>query len=419
MSKSISKALAEKLVEIYSKRKIPHYSKLYATSPEGFTRERIQSDPQNSLFQMIIVAVYDRQPFTHWAGGFEPIWGLAKSKWSLPRILREAKLYSLDRVLELTESTIDDVLSRCIFYGHQLASYGKTRFAKTFTETAISVNNLISDIRVARMATDVKKYHGHLVDITGIGEIIASKLVMYTLRELPYFGSSINPKELYPAVKPILKEYHNANLAKEFKHLYGENIVDQLFEELKSLGDPFAIDAMYYIDRDAPELKKYILELTTDRTDAYNNECKMGKSLTNKNSYSALSSLPLKRGTVLRGIINTLSVYSGGWLRRDITVYKDDNRVYPKVGNEIILVDSNCKVYQSRFTKPEVVDKVCLGLPANLKPWYKKHYPEDRIGSDRDVYFEYTGCDYVFWIYSSQEWKAKIKSDEKRYLKPI
>jgi hypothetical protein len=87
MSKLIAREIAEKLIEIYMKRKLPYYANINAASPEGFTKERIQSDPENSLFQMIILAAYDRQPFTYWAEGFEPIWGLEISKQSLPGIL--------------------------------------------------------------------------------------------------------------------------------------------------------------------------------------------------------------------------------------------------------------------------------------------------------------------------------------------
>jgi len=44
-------------------------------------------------------------------------------------------------------------------------------------------------------------------------------------------------------------------------------MVDKVFEALKSLGDPFAIDAFYYIDRDEPKLKKCLLGITTGGAD--------------------------------------------------------------------------------------------------------------------------------------------------------
>ena len=271
MSNPIAELLAKELVKIYTQRKLPHYARLNAVSAEGFNEERIKRDPGNSLFQMIILAAYDRMPFTRWAGGFEPIWGLVKPKQSLPDILRTAQLFTLSSVLDLEEGAIDGILTGCFFYGHHLASYGEIRYATTFKKAADLVSSLLSDIRSARTATDVKRFHSNLDSIPGIGETIASKLVMYTFRELPYFGSSIHPGELYPAVKPILKEYHNANLAGELKNHYGNDIVEEIFKELKGLGDPFAIDALYYVDRDEPGLKTCLLRMANCK------ETEMGK----------------------------------------------------------------------------------------------------------------------------------------------
>jgi len=72
-SEQIARMLAGKPIEIYTKHKLPSYAKLYTTFPEAFTKTRIQRDPENGLFQMIILAAYDRQPFTQAAGGFKPI----------------------------------------------------------------------------------------------------------------------------------------------------------------------------------------------------------------------------------------------------------------------------------------------------------------------------------------------------------
>lgn len=128
-----------------------------------------------------------------------------------------------------------------------------------------------------------------------------------------------------------------------------------------------------------------------------------------RKSYPPPSVLPLRQGTVLHGTINNLSSYIDTWLRRDINVFKDPNRIYPKAGDEIILVDTKCNVYQSHFTKPETDERAYLGIPANLMPWHKKHYPQDKLGDDRDVYFEYSGCGCVFWIYSANEWEIRKK----------
>ena len=117
---------------------------------------------------------------------------------------------------------------------------------------------LLTQIESARTASDVKTFHRRLDSIHGIGPTIASKVVKYTLRELRL--SNIDTRELYPAVMPILAEYHNARLTQELRNTYGQpDIVELVFEALKELGDPFAIDAFYYVDRDEPGLRGSLL----------------------------------------------------------------------------------------------------------------------------------------------------------------
>jgi len=55
MSNQVAKRLAEKLIRIYTEHKLPHYAKINATFPEGFTKERIERDPENGLFQIIAI----------------------------------------------------------------------------------------------------------------------------------------------------------------------------------------------------------------------------------------------------------------------------------------------------------------------------------------------------------------------------
>lgn len=273
MSKLIARLLADKLIEIYTKRKLPDYAKRYAAYPESFTKERIRSDPRNSLFQMIVLAAYDRTPFTRWAGGSEPIAGLDPSKASLPSILRSAQLFTVADILGQEEDAIDEILKRCSFCGHHIASYSKVRYAQTFRRAAKAIDSLLSDIRSARTASHVAALHEKLDEIPGIGPAIASKLIMYTLRESPYFGSSIHPRELYPAAKPLEKEYHVGNIANVLKRRYGQNIIDDIVEQLRQLGDPFAIDALFYIGREAPHFSKRLFNLQT--SEAHNKEGQM------------------------------------------------------------------------------------------------------------------------------------------------
>jgi hypothetical protein len=250
--------IARRLINIYVEHKLPRAAEMNRKYPEGFTPEKLRDDA-NALYRMIILAAYDRQPFTRIARGWEPIWGVVDSGPSLPALLRAKELYSLN-VLSLTPEQISERLAECRFFGYKLDTDGaNTRYCKTLKDGASLVNerNLKSTILSARSAEDVQKLHRFFDGVHGIGPTIASKLVMYTLREIGM--GSISPRELYPAVRPILAEYHNARLSEELKAKYGQPIIDQVFEALVKLCDPFAIDALYYIDRDEPDLKNWLL----------------------------------------------------------------------------------------------------------------------------------------------------------------
>jgi hypothetical protein len=258
VAQEIAKQLAQKFIWIYAERKIPRYTALNRSHPEGFTRERMRGNP-DSLFQMIVLAAYDRQPFTIIAKGWEPIWGVASAGLSLPAILRQVSVFDLGNVLSLSYEEIERRLAGCLFFGYRLHSDGAwTRYCKTFKDTADQVNSgLLNMIESAMSSRDVSTIHRQLDRIHGIGPTIASKVVMYTLREVRL--GSIHPGELYPAVKPILNEYHNARLVQELEDRYQQpDLVENIFEALKELGDPFAIDALYYVDRDERELREFL-----------------------------------------------------------------------------------------------------------------------------------------------------------------
>jgi len=259
MAEDVVKELATKLISIYNEHMIPRYAELNRTHSEGFTQERMRGNP-DSLFRMIILAAYDRRPFTIIARGWEAIWGVADAGPSLPAILRGAGVFDLDTVCCLSSEEIERRIRGCLFFGYRLHSDGAyTHYARTLKDAAdIISSGLLSQIESSKTSSDVKIIHRLLDSIHGIGPTIASKVVKYTLRELHL--SNIDTRELYPAVTPILAEYHNARLAQELRNIYRQlDIVEQVFEALKELGDPFAIDALYYVDRDEPGLKGSLL----------------------------------------------------------------------------------------------------------------------------------------------------------------
>jgi hypothetical protein len=252
-----AKSFAKKLVEIYQDRKIPAYS--HHSRRAGFTKEALEVDP-TCLFRLIVIAAYDRQPFTRIARGWEPIWGLRTEGDSLPRVLTELGVFELGTVLSLTEEEIHQRLAKGRFYGYRLDTDGAfTRYARTLGDAAkLVTSGLHKRLLEANDERDAQTVFHDFDTIHGIGPTIASKLVMYTLREIGV--GSVPPCDFTTVVEPIIEEYHNAKMAKKLRREFGPTCLRQLYEELRALGDPFAIDALYYVDRDEPRLQAYLLE---------------------------------------------------------------------------------------------------------------------------------------------------------------
>jgi len=252
-----ARSLARKLIEIYQDRKIPVYTDYSRRA--GFTKDALEEDPA-CLFRLIIVAAYDRQPFTRAARGWEPIWGLRASGDSLPQILKELGVFDLRFVLAVEEEEIQRLLANARFYGYRLDTDGAfTHYGRTIRDAANSVTRgLHGRLLKAEDRRDAQAIFRDFDAVHGIGPTIASKLVMYTLREIGV--GKVRPRDFDSVVEPLLDEYHNARMAKELQRRFGAGCLRQLFEELKVLGDPFAIDALYYVDRDEPQLRLYLLE---------------------------------------------------------------------------------------------------------------------------------------------------------------
>jgi hypothetical protein len=119
-------------------------------------------------------------------------------------------------------------------------------------------------------------------------------------------------------------------------------------------------------------------------------------------------------GDVFEGQLNDLSQYdSKGWRRRDISFIKNEITIgqkfeYPTRHGRITLIDSDGARYKLNFSEPENDDRVCLGTPSKLKPWYKKKGFDYRsVNSEDKIYFEYTGQGVVFYIFTEDEYRLK------------
>jgi len=124
-----------------------------------------------------------------------------------------------------------------------------------------------------------------------------------------------------------------------------------------------------------------------------------------------------RKGDIFKGKIYDLSQSdTNGWRRRDISFVKDKVNGggkfgYPIPQNKIILIDTDDERYTLNFSKPDSEDRICLGTPSRLKPWYrKKGFDKKTVGSDEWVYFEYTGHGIEFLVYTEQEYRQKYNS---------
>lgn len=146
----------------------------------------------------------------------------------------------------------------------------------------------------------------------------------------------------------------------------------------------------------------------------YKTQQKFSNNLQKKvpSSVPEIGSMP-REGDVFVGKINDLSLWDADdWRRRDITFYKHEIRRrekfgYPTRGSRITLIDTDGDRYELNFSKPETEDKVCLGTPSRLKPWYRKKGFDDKvINPNVRIYFVYTVREREFIILTEQEYKS-------------
>lgn len=252
---SLIKKFADTLIDIYNNKKVPKYNKNFEKA--GFTKESMIQD-KNKIFQMIILAAYDQQPFTRAARGWEPIW------FELPELLSKLRLFTIRQVNEKSIVEIEDQLSKAVFYNYHINNKGNinTSYSYTFKDTAKVCQEfkLIKKMLNASSSYDVKQIQQIISgNIKNIGLMIASKIIMYTLREIGI--GKARPEHFDLIFYDLLGEYHNNKFIKEIESKYSSGFIDQVIKELINLGDPLSIDALYYVDRDEPKLKDLLLSL--------------------------------------------------------------------------------------------------------------------------------------------------------------
>lgn len=227
----------------------------------GFTKNELLKD-RVSLFRMIIIAAYDRTPYTRGSGGYENIWEIYDKGKGVPTLLASVGLWSINEVINTPPSEISSRLSQITLGGLAMDFDGEfTRFSKTLLDSA----SLIADpfwreLSEAKQPNEIDGIFLQFTGITGIGDTISAKLVKYLLREIA-IGQAL-PKDFPMTVAwPLVQEYHARGAAAKLQSL-NPNLVPLTAGILLQKDDAFAIDALFFLQRQHQhELNDFIKKL--------------------------------------------------------------------------------------------------------------------------------------------------------------
>lgn len=257
----VAELLVDQLIDTYQKDQIPAMQDWFERA--GFPKSAILRD-NNKVFQMIVLAAYDKKPFTQIAGGSEALWGISPYKESLPALLDGLSVFDMQKVLRLSLEQIENRLSAATYYDTSIVKAEKVQYRRTIQEAARAVDRGLADeLRRAGSTEDIRKVFCGFDDVHGIGETIASKLTKYLFRELQV--GRVQPSDFpLDVVWPITGEYHILEAARLLQEI-DISVIYHAMGLLLYRGEPYAIDALYYLHRHKPQWLKQFIE------DALNN----------------------------------------------------------------------------------------------------------------------------------------------------
>jgi len=241
--------IARFLIRNYNEEKV----KGIVEEMEGwnFTKDSLTKD-KNNLFKFIVLVAYDRQPFDR--PDYFSVWERSDPD-SVYSVLERNGILDLEKVRKLSEQEIDAILRKCVAHKLHLHNTSMkneaigTRFAKTFKDIAQNIEDISESLSNVRSGLDVMRLHQELCKIHGIKQTIASKFVMYTVRDLGI--GNVSPSELDLVSGHLLGEWHNQKWAKRLEDpsLGGRRgLLKEIVQHLKS--DPMAIDYFWTLDRE-------------------------------------------------------------------------------------------------------------------------------------------------------------------------
>lgn len=207
----------------------------------------------------------------------------------------------------------------------------------------------------------------------------------------------------------VLMEY--LPFAWELADRYEENFLG--FEKESSIR---VIDMALWVGRGKSIVRDFPVQDIVAKKSEVNESHQEGYSDSNKKVLLPVMSsgtMP-RKGDVFQGKIYDLSRWDGeGWKLRDIRYFKHElnhkkSFAYPIPGNQITLIDADGYRYELKFSKPDSEEKICLGTPKRLKPWYeKKGFDAQSVNLNDRIYFIYTGVGIEFYILTEREFATK------------
>jgi hypothetical protein len=240
--------LAAALTRIYREEIIP--DRVAEFESWGFERkDLVESD--EAFFEFLVLASYDRQPFT-FKGGYEAVW--SEDPGSVRRLLESRRLLKLSTIRALGEEDLRSHLTALVFGPWRLAhdrkkqGAGGTDYARTLRELAEHTSELRTLCATAVSEWDVASLHYRFDNVHGIGPTIAAKLVKYLLREIRV--ADVDPSNFQRIVPHLLQDFDNSVLLRETGTHSPQTLGRRIQAEMTKLGEPLAIEALFYVDKE-------------------------------------------------------------------------------------------------------------------------------------------------------------------------
>ncbi len=196
---------------------------------------------------MVLIA-YDRQPFTL-GTGFEGVW--SNYKKGIQRLLDDAQIFNVSRIVKLSEEELTEILKNCETKNHLHLHQASKNFV--YSHAIKEIAKVVDTIRRltlhAQTREDIGTLHRNIVSakgqgIYGFGKTLATKFIMYTLRELQISDTSIPPAEFGGIAELLEGEIHDKRW---IDHLKQTGLYAEVCHHLAP--DPFVIDFLWYLDR--------------------------------------------------------------------------------------------------------------------------------------------------------------------------